>query len=151
PVREHDGRHPGAAVGTGDLHAVDVGLGDAGRPVQHVADLLRGDVLSLPAEGVADAIDEVEVPGRVAAEEIAAPKPHVAALEGVAHELPLARRAVAVSIVLHGARPAHAPEQLPGLVHRAGRAEAVGTADELSPRQVESGEAYLVLEHRMRL
>src|SRR5206468_9720358 len=68
-----------------------------------------------------------------------------------AHELPLARRAVGVTIVFHGARPAHTPEQLPGLVYGARRAEAVGAADELSTRQVEAGEPHLVLEHRVRL
>src|SRR5205823_5591871 len=88
---EHEGGHAGAAVLARHLHAVHVRLRDPGRAAEDVGDLLRGDVLALPAEGVADAIDEVVVAVGVLAQQIPGAEPGVAAREGVAHELPLAR------------------------------------------------------------
>src|SRR5438046_2722178 len=95
----------------------------------------RGDVLALPAEGVADAIDEVVVAIGVLAQQVPGAEPGVAAREGVAHELPLARRAVGVAVVLHGA--ADLAEELARLARRAGDAEAVRTAYECAAGEAE--------------
>src|SRR5207247_1974324 len=129
--------------------AVHVRLRGRGRAAEDVGDLLRGDVLALPAEGVADAIDEVVVAVGVLEQQIPGAEPGVAAREGVAHELPLARRAVGVAVVLHGA--ADASEELARLTRRARDAEAVGAAHELAARQVEAAEPDGVLEHRVGL
>src|SRR5439155_933610 len=126
---EHEGRHARAAVLARHLHAVHVRLRDPGRSAEDVGDLLRGDVLALPAEGVADAIDEVVVAVGVLAQQVPGAEPGIAAREGVVHELPLARRAVGVAVVLHGA--ADASEELARLARPAGDAEAVGAAHEL--------------------
>src|SRR5439155_20018212 len=75
--------------------------------------------------------------------------PGVAAREGVAHELPLARRTVGVAVVLHGA--ADPAEQLARLARRARDAEAVGAAYQLAARQVEAREPDRVFEHRVGL
>jgi hypothetical protein len=66
--------HPGATVLTGDRDAVDVRLVDAGIDGDHLADLARRDVLALPAEGVADPVDEEVEPVLVDPQEIARPE-----------------------------------------------------------------------------
>src|SRR5207244_3010329 len=61
PLAEHDRRHAGAALRARDDDAVNARLAHARGGVQQVGDLLRGDVLALPPEGVAEAVDEVVV------------------------------------------------------------------------------------------
>src|SRR5204863_4317851 len=82
-----DGGHADPAVGAGDGHAVDVGLLDSGERAQRLRHFAGRDVLALPAEGVPDAIDEVEVALVVLAHEIAGANPEVPRLEHVAEGL----------------------------------------------------------------
>src|SRR5216117_393493 len=146
---QDEGGHAGAAVLARHRHAVHVRLRHPGGAGEQVGDLLRGDVLALPAEGVADAIDEVVVAIGVLAQQVPGAEPGVAAREGVAHELPLARRAVGVAVVLHGA--ADLAEELARLARRACDAEAVRTAYERAAGEVEAREPDGVLEQRVRL
>src|SRR5262245_20841348 len=150
-LREHDRGHPRAAVLVRQPYAVDGALRHARRAAQHVGNLLRGDVLALPAKRVADAIDEVVVPIGVAAQQVAGPEPRVAGLEHVAQQLALGGRTVGVAVVLHGAGQADLAEQLAWLVGRAGDGAALRTARDVSRRMIESHQRHLVLEQRMGL
>src|SRR5262249_12809060 len=61
-------------------------------------DLLRRDVLALPAKRVTDAVDEIEVALRVPAHQVAGAEPGVARLEHVAQDLFLRRPRVRVAV-----------------------------------------------------
>src|SRR5262249_56545064 len=84
-----DRSHAGAAVTAGNLDAVDVGLQRIGELADGFLDFGGGDVLALPAEGVADAVDEKEVAGGVLAHQVAGSEPDVACLEHIAQDLPV--------------------------------------------------------------
>ncbi len=55
-----DARHSGAALGTRHLYSIDIRLEHAGCDVQNFRNLVCRYVLTLPPEGVADAIRESE-------------------------------------------------------------------------------------------
>src|ERR1700751_1824136 len=80
--------------------AIDHGVGDAGAGADRTGDLGGRDVLALPAEGVADAVDESEIAARILAHQIAGAEPTIARREHVAQELALARCAVGITVEL---------------------------------------------------
>src|SRR5947199_1270268 len=150
PLAEHDRRHAGAALRARDDDAVDARLAHARGGVQQVGDLLRGDVLALPPEGVAEAVDEVVVAVGVAAQEVARPEPGVACRDRIPHELRLRRLAIGVAVVVDGrALAADAPEELARLAGLAGDAEAVRAAHQLATGEVEAGKPHVVFQQRM--
>ena len=79
--------HPRAAVGAANRHSVDDGLRDAGTRADRAGDLGGRHVLALPAEGGANAIDEVDVTLFVLPHQVAGAKPRVTGLEDVAKDL----------------------------------------------------------------
>ena len=81
---------PARAFGARHAHAVDVRFGDAGKCRDRRGDFRGRDVLALPAEGVADPVDEIEKAACVPAHQIAGAKPGVARREHVAQDLLLA-------------------------------------------------------------
>ena len=85
-------RHAGAAVPARDGDAVDVGFGNAGKCGDRLGHFRSRDVLALPAEGVADAIDEIKIALLVLAQQVAGAEPHVALLEHVAQDFLLGLR-----------------------------------------------------------
>src|SRR5262249_61239610 len=91
-------RHAGVAVEPGDIHAADRGIGDAVKLAQRPRDFGRGDVLAFPAEGVADAVDEIEKPFFVAPHQVAGAEPRVARREHVAQDLLLGVRGAGVAL-----------------------------------------------------
>mmetsp|Transcript_28248 Transcript_28248/g.90368 ORF Transcript_28248/g.90368 Transcript_28248/m.90368 type:complete len:397 (-) Transcript_28248:313-1503(-) len=80
-------RAAGAAVGAGDLDAVDVGVGHGGKARERALHLGGADVLTLPAEGVADAVHPVEEARVVFLEQVARAEPGVARRRHVARDL----------------------------------------------------------------
>ncbi len=56
--------HAGPAVGARNCHTVNIGFLDSGKRTDRLGDFGSGDVLTLPAESVADAIDEIEKAAR---------------------------------------------------------------------------------------
>ena len=58
---DHDRGHAGAAFRPGDRHPVHDRVDHAGTRGDRLGHLRGRDVLALPAEGVADTVDEVEV------------------------------------------------------------------------------------------
>lgn len=82
-----DGGTSGAAVVMRQLHAVDIGLAHRRVEPHGLADLGGGDVLGLPAEGVADAVAEEGEAVGVAAQDVAGPEPGVAGGKDVAQDL----------------------------------------------------------------
>src|SRR5205807_10599118 len=91
----------GPAAGARNGHAVDDRLLDLGKHGERLGHLGGRDVLALPAEGVADAVDEVVVAGLVPAHQVAGAKPRVTRLEDVAEDLALGR--VGACVTLAGA------------------------------------------------
>ena len=134
----HDqGGHAGLALVARDRHAVDDRLRHAGRLGQALLDLDGGDVLALPPEGVADAVDEVEIAFGVLAHQVAGAEPAVALLEDVRQDLLFRRGLVGVArkVVTHVLA-----DQADGLAHRSQRrrtAQAVGAAHGLFGVQIE--------------
>src|SRR6185437_9154123 len=100
---DHQRGHAGAALVAGHLDAVHHGLAHVGAALQRCGDFGGGNVLALPTEGVADAIDEVEEAALVLAHEIATAIPGVAWLEDVAQHLLLRGLRVRIALVLPGA------------------------------------------------
>src|ERR1700722_11345827 len=83
-------RHAGPAVGAWNGHTVDVGLLDAGKGTNRLGDFERRNILTLPAEGGADTIHEIEKAPRILAHQVTGADPDIARLEDVA-ENPLLR------------------------------------------------------------
>src|SRR3989449_8260355 len=81
------GGHSGPALGTRNLHAVDIGVRHAAERADRFCNLGGGDILALPAEGIADPIDKIEVALRVLSHQVAGAKPGVSRLERVAQDL----------------------------------------------------------------
>src|SRR5262249_39038039 len=97
-----DGGQAGAACAAGNGHAVHARFDDSRKPRYRLGHLGRGHVLSLPTEGVADAVDEEEIAGVVLAHEVAGAKPGVARLEHVAQDLLLRLPRIAVALEAAG-------------------------------------------------
>src|SRR6202008_4865098 len=67
--------------------AVDVRFRDARDDAERLGHFAGRDVLALPAERVADAVDEIEIAVGVAAHQVAGADPHIALREGAAQGL----------------------------------------------------------------
>src|SRR5205809_5899938 len=124
--------HTGPAVGPGKGHAIDVGFPDGGEGADRLRDLRGRDVLALPAERVADTVDEIEVAVRVPSHEVPGAKPRVPRLEDAAQDLALGVFLARVPLE----SPArvrrlleHLADRLADLVRRAAHAEARLIAD----------------------
>src|SRR5437588_11111200 len=86
-VLRHDRSHAGAPIAAGNLHAIDGRLPHAGKSRDGLGDFSGRDVLALPAERVADAIDEIEITALVLLHKIAGAEPGVTFAEHVAQNL----------------------------------------------------------------
>ena len=109
----------------GHRHAIDIGLADAGHRRQRLAHLAGGDILALPAEGVADAVDEIEIAVAVAPHQVAGAKPDIAASEHVAQHLLLAVGLVGIALELPPGRAGNAAHRFAHFVGRAFDAKPV--------------------------
>src|SRR5205085_3148214 len=125
---DDQGGHAGAPVRSRHLHAVDGGLVHARRGLQPFSHLGGGDVLALPAEGVADAVDEIEISLAVQAHQVAGGEPGVARLEDVVDDLLLRLLAVEVAGVFGPRIAADLADALTDLAGRAFHAETVRRA-----------------------
>ena len=84
-----DKGHTRTTVATGHGDTIDHGVLYPGRRSDHIRHLEGGDILALPAERVADAIDEGVVPGRIDPHEITGAEPGVALREDIPQNLAL--------------------------------------------------------------
>src|SRR5436305_1591578 len=98
PLVHDDRAHAGAAIGAGDADAVGCGVDHAGEIAHGVVDLGGRDVLALPAEGIADAIDEMEESLVVEPHQIAGPEPGIALGENIPQDLLLGLSGVRVAL-----------------------------------------------------
>src|SRR5690348_16762567 len=89
--RRDERRHALLPFMAGNAHAIDIRILDTGKRGDRLRDFRRRDILALPAEGVADAVDEIEIAARVLAHQVAGAEPRIALLEHVAQHLALAR------------------------------------------------------------
>src|SRR5690242_14319971 len=84
-------RHSGPPIVARYLYAVHIGLLDSGKSADRLCHFGGRDIFSLPAEGVADTVDEVEIALLVLSHQVAGAKPCVSRLEHVAEYLFLGR------------------------------------------------------------
>ena len=135
---EDDRRHAGGAFAALYANTVDSRVLDTGKCRNGRCDLGRGHVLALPAERVADPVDEIEKSGFVHAHEIAGAKPGVARLEYIAKDLLLGVLALGVTFEyaagLRGV-PRDLADRFAGFVDLAADAEAAGAACRLAARR----------------
>src|SRR5689334_23335242 len=91
-------RHTRPAVVARNRNPIDAHIGDSGETLDHRGHFRGRCIFALPAEGIADAIDEMEIALLVLAHEIASPEPDVARREHITQELVLGRLPVRVSL-----------------------------------------------------
>src|SRR5882672_10513575 len=76
--------HAGAPIGAGHSHPIDAGMLDARERADRLSHLGGGDIFTLPAEGVAGTVDEIEITLLVLSHQVAGTKPGVSRLEDIA-------------------------------------------------------------------
>src|SRR5271166_5658132 len=94
---QDDRRHAGSAFAARYANAVDGRVLDAGKCRDGCRDLGRCHVLTLPAERIADPVDEIKESGFVHAHKVAGAKPGVARFEYVAKDFLLSVLALSVA------------------------------------------------------
>ena len=72
-------------------HAIDSGFGNPFKGCHRLRHLRGRDILALPAERIADPVDEIEISVRVPHHQVARAKPRIARREHIPQNLPLAR------------------------------------------------------------
>src|ERR1700760_1144254 len=114
----------------GDFDAISGGIEHALACADRVIDLAGGDILALPAEGVADAVHEMEEALVIEPHQIPGAKPGVAFHEGVAQDflLGLGLVGIALEAAAPFVRGADAPDGFARLVARADDAETIVAA-----------------------
>src|SRR6202030_3826637 len=79
----------GAAFTARHLHSVNIGLMNSRKCADDLRNLGGRYVFALPAEGIADAVDKIEIAFGVAAHEIAGAKPNIALGKHIAQDFGL--------------------------------------------------------------
>ena len=97
-VLRHQRRHAGAAIHAGNGDTIDIGFLDTGENGQRLGDLGGCDVLTLPAVGIADPVDEIEIAERVLLHQVAGAEPRIALLKNIVQDLFGRRRLVGVTL-----------------------------------------------------
>src|SRR6201986_1507187 len=93
----HNGRHAGAAVGAGNLDTVSRSFHNARTTSHGLVHLRSRDVLSLPAKGVADPVDEMKKALLIEPHQVAGTKPGVTLGPDVTQDLPLGLRGIGLA------------------------------------------------------
>src|SRR5690606_32313725 len=91
-------RHSGAPVLTGNGDAVDDGILDARKLRKGIGDLDCRYILALPAERIADTVDEIEIAVRILLHQIAGAEPAVALLLDIAENFRLRRLRIGIAL-----------------------------------------------------
>src|SRR5262245_59817062 len=136
-----DCRHSGPPVAAGHRDAVDVGLKRTVEGADRLFDFGGGHVFALPAKGVADAVDEIEIAVRILAHEVAGSEPHVAFLDHVVQYFLFGFRGCRIAfepLTGFGRILDDPADDFAWLVGFAFNAEALLVADRLLPLGVES-------------
>src|SRR5713226_2579294 len=137
---EHESSHAGAALCSRNGNPVDVGLGDGRKRGDRLRHFRGRHVLTLPAERVAEAVDEIKIAVRVPAHQVARCEPRIALLEHVAKDLLFGFRPAGVAVETTArARYALADsaDRLPDLVRRAANAKSPFVAHGMTRFDVE--------------
>src|ERR1700761_364357 len=135
-------RHSGAAIGTRNCNAIGCGVDDAWTLQDRLVHLRRRNVLALPAESVADPIDEMKKAAVVDHHQVASPKPGVALGEHVTQDFLLGfdRIGVALEAAARVDSRADAPDGFSDLTAGAGDAEAFAIADRRSRLRIDAND-----------
>src|SRR5690606_8345522 len=91
-------RHSGAPVLTGNGDAIDDGIPDARTLRKGIGDLDCRYILALPAERIADTVDEIEIAVRILLHQIAGAEPAVALLLDIAENFRLRRLGIGIAL-----------------------------------------------------
>src|ERR1700722_9992757 len=83
----HDGGHTCSTFGRGQVHAVHTCLYYSRKRGHSSGDFRTCNILTLPAEGIADPIHEIKVAAFINPHEVPGAVPGIAALEHVAKDL----------------------------------------------------------------
>src|SRR5487761_20339 len=143
---DHERRHTRAALGPWHRDTVRDRLHDAGAGRERLCDLLRRDVLPVPAERIADAIDEIEISSVVLAHQVARAEPGVSSGENVSHYFALCGFGVGVAFertASLGAAAVQPAKRLSDLIRGAWNAKSVVAAERHSQFNVEANKHYL--------
>src|ERR1700739_2044268 len=113
---DHDRRHAGAAIRVGNAYSVGRRIKDTRAVPDRIIHFAGCNILALPAESVADTVDEIEKSLFVDPHQIAGSKPSVALRKHVAQNLLLGLGGVRVALELTAApiRFAYSPDRLTG-------------------------------------
>src|SRR3984893_4596510 len=130
-IVDHDCRHSGAAIGAGNHDAIGRGIDYTCDIPHRIAPSGGPHVRALPAEDIAEAIDEVEIALLVEPHQIAGAKPGIALGEHVAQNLLFGFGRVGVALEAAAAliRSADAADGFAGLAARASNAKPAGIAN----------------------
>src|ERR1019366_10666156 len=83
-IMDNECSHAGAAIRARDCYAIDIGLRNAREGSDHFGYLGGRHIFSLPTEGVADAIDEIEIAAIIFPHQVTGAVPGIALLEYIA-------------------------------------------------------------------
>src|SRR5260370_37963688 len=85
-IFEHQCSHTSPAVGARNFYAVDTSQPDPRKRANGLGDFCGGNILTLPAKRVTDAIDKIEEAALVLSHQVARTKPSIASLEDAAND-----------------------------------------------------------------
>src|ERR1700756_4443551 len=119
---DHDRRHASAAIRVRNAYTIGRRVNDTWAVPDCIIHFAGCNVLALPAESVADTVDEIEISLFVDPHQIAGSKPSVALRKHVTQDLLLGLGGVRVALKLTAApiRFAYSPDRLTGFADAAG-------------------------------
>src|ERR1700722_9631868 len=126
-----DRGHSGAAIGALDHDAIGRGI-DNTRAIQNrLVHLGGGDILAFPAEGVAEAVDEMEKASFIAHHQVAGAKPGIALGEYIAQDLLLGLGGIGVALEAAAGTLGRSdpPDRLADFAFAASDTETAGATD----------------------
>mmetsp|Transcript_62435 Transcript_62435/g.145323 ORF Transcript_62435/g.145323 Transcript_62435/m.145323 type:complete len:243 (-) Transcript_62435:1078-1806(-) len=131
--RPANGDHAAAPIlDTGHLHTINISLLNTSKAGHDLGDFHGGAILTLPAEGVTDAVSKEEKTQRVLGQQVSGTKPVVALGKCIQEDLLASGLFVGVALeVLHGVAGYNGEDQLPCLTGAALDAKAILPADHL--------------------
>src|SRR5258708_8228596 len=124
--------HAGPAVGARNSDAIDSGLPDAGKRTDRLRYLGCRDIFALPAEGIADTIDEIEIALLVLSHQVASSKPFVSRLEHVAEYLAVGGFLVGIAFEAAGQIIKNFPDRFSGFVRSTANTESLLISNRLT-------------------
>src|ERR1700730_3244013 len=140
PIVDHDRSHSGAAVGAWNFNAIGRGIGHSGAIQYRFVHFGGRDILALPAEGIADPIDKVEIATCIEPHQIAGAKPGIARRQHIAQDFLFGLVSIGVALETAAAivGGTDAADGFADLASRAGNTKTVRSANGNAKLEVEA-------------